>query len=75
VGEVCEGLVVGMVGGEKGFFAVEDGGILDVGVVSVGDVLGREIDLGTGVKDGMGISVEVRIVEIGDGGSFETEFD
>ena len=75
MGEVCEGLVVWVVIAEEGFFAVEDGGILGVGVVSVGDVLGGEVDLGAGVKLGMGICVEVGVVEIGDAGFCEVEFD
>ncbi len=74
-GEICEGLIIGIVRGEEGFFAVEDGGILGVGVVSVGDVLGGEVDLGTDVKGGMGICVEVGVVEIGDAGFVEAEFD
>ena len=74
-GECCEGLVVGVVIDEESFFAVEDGGILGVGVVAVGDGLGGEVDLGAGVKLGMGIGVEVGVVEIGDGGFVEVEFD
>ena len=74
-GECCEGLKVWVVRGEEGFFAVEDGGILGVGVVSVGDVLGGEVDLGAGVKGGMRIGVEVGVVEIGNAGFFEVEFD
>ena len=74
-GECCEGLEVWVVRGEEGFFAVEDGRILGVGVVSVGDVLGGEVDLGAGVKGGMRIDVEVGVVEIGNAGFFEVEFD
>ena len=74
-GECCEGLVVWVVGGEEGFFAVENGGILGVGVVSVGDFLSGEVDLSAGVKGGVGISVEVRVMEIGNAGFLEVEFD
>ena len=75
VGELGEGFVVGIVGGDEGFFAMEDGGIFGGLVVAIADLSGAELDLDTGVEFGMGIEVEFWVKEVGDFGEFVTEFD
>ena len=66
---------MGIVGGNEGFFAVQDGGIGAAAVILLADLSGAEIHLGAVVQRRMGICIEVGVGEIGEFGLVQGEFD
>jgi hypothetical protein len=64
-GEAAEFGIVGVVRGNEGFLAVEDGGIAGARLGANADFPGVDRDLDTEFQGGVGVFVEVRIDEIG----------
>jgi len=75
LGEVAEFGVVGIVGGDEGLFAVEDGWVVGVAVGAAADCSGGHVYLEAQIQGGVGVIVEVGIEEVGHPGRLEVEFD
>lgn len=64
-----------MIGGDKDFFAVENGGIVGGAVVAARGGKRVQIDLNAALKGGVGFSVKVWIKQVGDLRLVEAELD
>jgi hypothetical protein len=75
LGQVGEVVVGGIAGGNKGFLAVEYGGISRIAVVAAFDIAGLPIDDGAAPQEGMGFGIELRVVEVRNFRLVEMELD